>query len=88
MMWSCGCGGSTSTTVDAVKFSTAVRIWKTQKRPQDWKTSVFIAIQKKVNAKECSNCCTIALISHASKVMLKIFHATVQQYMNCELPDV
>ena len=67
MMWSCGCGGST------MKFSTAGRIWKTQQRPQDWKTSGFIAVQKKVNAKECWNCRTIALISHASKVMLKIF---------------
>ena len=81
-MWSCGCGGST------VKFSTAGRIWKTQQRPQDWKTSVFVAIQKKVNAKECSNCCTIALISHANKVMLKILQARLQQYVNCELPDV
>ena len=56
--------------------------------PQDWKRSVFIPIQKKGNAKECSNYCTIALISHASKVMLKILQARLQQYMNRELPDV
>ena len=54
----------------------------------DWKRSVFIPIPKKHNAKECSNYCTIALISHASKVMLKIFHVRLQQYMNCELSDV
>ena len=54
----------------------------------DWKMSVFIPIPKKGNAKECSNYCTIALISHASKVMLKILQARLQQYMNCELPDV
>ena len=57
------------------------QIWKTQKWPQDWKTSVFIPIPKKGNAKECSDC-TIALISHASKVMLKILQARLQQYMN------
>ena len=56
--------------------------------PQDWKRSVFIPIPKNNNAKECSNYCTIALISHASKVMLKILQARLQQYMNCELPDV
>ena len=56
--------------------------------PQDWKRSVFIPIPKKVNAKECSNYCTVALISHASKVMLKILQARLQQYMNHELPDV
>ena len=56
--------------------------------PQDWKRSVFIPIPKKGNAKECSNYCTIALISHASKVMLKILQARLQQYMNQELPDV
>ena len=61
---------------------------KTQHWPQDWKRSVFIPISKKVNAKECSNYCTIALISHASKVMLKILQARLQQYMNHELPDV
>ena len=64
------------------------QIWKTQQWPQDWKRSVFIPIPKKGNAKECSNYCTITLISHASKVMLKILPARLQQYMNCELPDV
>ena len=63
-------------------------IWKTQQWPQDWKWSVFIPIPRKGNAKECSNYRTIALISHASKVMLKIFQARLQQYMNRELPDV
>ena len=62
------------------------QIWKTQQWPQDW--NVFIPIPKKGNAKECSNYCTIALISHASKVMLKILQARLQQYMNCELQDV
>jgi len=56
--------------------------------PEDWKRSVFIPIPKKGNAKECSNYCTVALISHASKVMLKILQARLQQYVNCELPDV
>ena len=56
--------------------------------PQDWKRSVFIPIPKKGNAKECSNYRTIALISHATKVMLKILQARLQQYVNCELPDV
>ena len=56
--------------------------------PQDWKRSVFIPIPKKGNAKECSNYCTVALISHASKVMLKILQARLQQYMNREVPDV
>ena len=64
------------------------QIWKTQQWPQDWKRSVFIAIPKKGNAKECSNYCTIAFISHASKVMLKILQARLQQYVNHELPDV
>ena len=64
------------------------QVWKTQQWPQDWKRSVFIPISKKVNAKECSNYCTIALISHASKVMLKILQARLQQYMDRELPDV
>ena len=75
---------------DAVKVlhSICQHIWKTQQWPQDWKRSVFIPIPKKDNAKECSNYCTIALISHASKVMLKILQARLQQYMNCELPDV
>src|SRR5574341_635391 len=59
-----------------------------QQWPQDWKRSVFIPIPKKGNAKECSNYCTIALISHASKVMLKILQARLQQYVNHELPDV
>ena len=64
------------------------QIWKTQQRPQDWKRSVFIPIPKKDNAKECSDYRTIALFSHASKVMLKILQARLQQYMNHELPDV
>ena len=64
------------------------QIWKTQQWPQDWKRSVFIPIPKKVNAKECLNYHTIALISHASKVMLEILQARLQQYMNRELPDV
>ena len=64
------------------------QIWKTQQCPQDWKRSVFIPIPKKGNAKECSNYCAIALTSHASKVMLKILQAKLQQYVNQELPDV
>ena len=64
------------------------QIWKTQQWPQDWKRSVFIPIPKKSNAKECSNYRTIALISHASKIILKILQARLQQDMNCELPDV
>ena len=64
------------------------QIWKTQRWPQDWKRSVFIPIPKKGNAKEYSNYCTIVLISHASKVMLKILQARLQQYVNCEIPDV
>ena len=64
------------------------QIWKTQQWPQDWKRSVFIPILKKGNAKECSNYCTIALISHTSKVMLKIIQVRLQQYMNCEFTDV
>ena len=63
-------------------------IWKTQQWPQDWKRSVFIPIPKKGNTKEYANYHTIALISHASKVMLRILQARVQQYMNCELPDL
>ena len=62
--------------------------WKTQQWPQDWKRSVFLPIPKKGNAKECSNYHTIALISHSSKVMLKILQARLQQYMNQELPDI
>ena len=64
------------------------QMWKTQQWPQDWKRSVFIPIPKKGNAKECSNYHTIALISYASKVMLKILQARLQQYVNRELPDV
>ena len=71
-----------------VLYSICQQIWKTQQRPQDWKRSVFIPITKKGNAKECSNYHTIALISHASKVMLKILQDRLQQYMNQELPDV
>ena len=75
---------------DAVKVlhSICQHIWKTQQWPQDWKRSVFIPIPKKGNAKECSNYRTVALISHASKAMLKILQVRLQQYMNCELPDV
>ena len=75
---------------DAVKVlhSICQHIWKTQQWPQDWKRSVFIPITRKVNAKECSNYLTIALISHASKLMLKILQARLQQYVNRELPDV
>ena len=75
---------------DAVKVLHSVcrQIWKTQQWPQDWKRSVFIPIPKKGNEKECSSYHSIALISHASKVMLKILHARLQQYVNCELPDV
>ena len=75
---------------DTVKVlhSIGQQIWKTQQWPQDWKRSVFIPISKKGNAKECSNYCTIALISHTSKVMLKILQARLQQYVNHELPDV
>ena len=71
-----------------VLHSICQQIWKTQQWPQDWKRSVFIQIPKKGNAKERSNYCAIALISHASKVMLKILQARLQQYMNRELPDV
>ena len=75
---------------DAVKVLQSIcqQIWKTQQWPQDWKRSVFIQIPKKGNAKECSNYCTIALISHASKAMLKILQARLRQYVNRELPDV
>ena len=75
---------------DAVKVlhSICQQIWKTQQWPQDWKRSVFILIPKEGNAKECSNYHTIKLISHASKVMLKILQARLQQYVNRELPDV
>ena len=75
---------------DAVKVlhSICQQIWKTQQWPQDWKRSVFIPVPTKGNAKECSNYCTVALISHVSKVMLKILQARLQQYVNRELPDV
>ena len=75
---------------DAVKVLHSIRqwIWKTQQRPQNWKRSVFIPIPKKGKAKECSSYCTTALISHTSKVMLKILQVSLQQYMNCEHPDV
>ena len=75
---------------DAVKVLHPIcqQIWKTQQWPQDWKRSVLISISKKGNAKECSNYRTIALISHASKAMLKILQARIQLYVNCELPDV
>ena len=75
---------------DAVKVlhSICKQFWKTQQWPQDWKRSVFIPIPKKGNAKDCSNYCTIALISHTSKVVLKILQARLQQYVNRELPDV
>ena len=71
-----------------VLHSICQQIWKTQQWPQDWTRSVFIPVPKKGNAKECSNYHPITLISHASKVMLKILQARLQQYVNCELPDV
>ena len=71
-----------------VLHSICQQIWKTQQWPQDWKRSIFIPLPKKGNVKEWSNYCTIALISQASKVMLKILQARLQQYMNCELSDV
>ena len=75
---------------DGVKVLHSIwqQIWKTQQWSQDWKRSVFIPIPKKGNSKECSNYCTIVRISHASKVMLKILQARLQQYVNCEIPDV
>ena len=75
---------------DAVKVMHSIcqQIWKTQQWPQDWKRSVFIPIPKKDKAKECSNYCTIAVISHTSKVMPNILQASLQQYVNRELPDV
>ena len=75
---------------DAVKVlhSICQQIWKTQQWPQDWKRSVLISIPKKGSAKECSNYCTIALISHASQVMLKILQASLQQYVSHELPAI
>ena len=78
MLWKC-----------CIQYANMLARWKTQQWPQDWKRSVFIPIpKKKGNAQECSNYCTIALISHASKVMLKILQARLQQYVNCEFPDV
>jgi len=71
-----------------VLHSICQQIWKTQQWPQDWKRSVFIPIPKKANTKQCSNYHTIALLSHTSKVMLKILQARPQQYVNRELPDV
>ena len=71
-----------------VLHSICQKIWKTDQWPRDWGRSVFIPIPKEGNAKEWSNCQTVALISHASKVLLKILKAKLQQYMNCELPDV
>ena len=68
--------------------SVCQQIWKTEQWPQDWERSVFIPVPKKGNAKECSNYHTTVLISHASKIMLKILQARLQQYMNLELPDV
>ena len=75
---------------DAVKVlhSICQQIWRIQQWPQDWKRSVFIPIPKKGNAKECSSYRKIAVISHTSKIMLKILQARLQQYINCELPDV
>ena len=75
---------------DTVKvlLSTCQQMWKTQQYPQDWKMSVFILIPKKGNAKECLNNCTTAHISPASKVTLKILQTKLQQYVNCEIPDV
>ena len=75
---------------DAVKVlhSVCQQMWKTQQWPQDWKRSVFIPVPKKGNPKECSNYHTIALISHTSKVTLKILQARLQQHVNCELPVV
>ena len=75
---------------DAVKVLPSIcqQMWKTQQWPQDWKRSVFIPIPKKSNGKECSNYCTIVLISYVSKVMFKILQARLQQYMNQELPDI
>ena len=75
---------------DAVKVlhSMCLQIWKTQQWPQHWKRSVFVPIPKKGSAKEYSNYHTVAVVSHASKVMLKILQARLQQYMNCEISEV
>ena len=80
--------GASKITAVKVFHSICQQIWKTQQWPRDWKSSVFIPIPKKGNAKECSNYHTIALISHGSEVMLKILQARLQQYVNRELPDV
>ena len=74
--------------ISQVLYSICQQIWKTQQWPQDWKRSVFIPIPKKGNAKECSNYCTTALISHASKVMLKILQARLQHHVNWEFPGI
>ena len=71
-----------------VLHSICQQVWKTQQWPQDWKRSVSFPVPKKGSAKECSNCCIIALISHACKVILKILQARLQHYVNRELPDV
>ena len=71
-----------------VLYTICQQIWKTQQWLQDWKRSVFIPVPKKGNAKECSNYCTVAFISHASKAMLKILQPRLQQYVNHELPGV
>ena len=71
-----------------VLYSIFQQVWKTQPWPQDWKRSVFVPIPKKGNAKECSNYCTISLISQANKVMLEILQTRLQQYVNCKIPDV
>ena len=74
---------------DAVKilYSICQQIWKSQQWPQDWKRSLFIPVPKKGNAKDWANNCTIALVSHASKIMLKILQARLQQYVNRQIPD-
>ena len=86
--WTAACQLPLSVRFPRREHWSGLPFWKTQQWPQDWKRSVFIPIPKKGNAKECSNYCTIALISHASKVMLKILQARLQQYINRELPDV
>ena len=84
MLWKC----STQYASKCRKLSSGQQMWKTQQWPQDWKRAVFIPIPKNGNAKECSHYHIITLISHASKVMLKILQARFQQYMNREFPDV
>ena len=83
-----GCLGLSCSPWDLVLYPVCQQVWKTQQWPQDWGRSVFIPIPKKDNATECSNYRTIALISHASKAMLKILQARLQQYRNWELSDV